>query len=278
MARSVLDRRSPVFHVVTMVGFFFPKSAATRRRRRLLLYVGLLLIFAGPAAVLATGRVQVGGEWYQATNRSSGILPAPSAHRPAELLVFGARLFGVRGSVAIHTWVVAKRTGADRWSRYEVIGWRARAGRSALAVNSRTADSYWFGNRPFLIARLSGPTVDALIDRIERRIDAYPHRDRYTLWPGPNSNTFTAWLGQQVPELALDLPVTAVGKDFPADGAVLGPAVSGTGLRLTLMGLGGLTLAWEEGLEINLLGVGVGVDPLDMAVEMPGIGRFAVFD
>jgi hypothetical protein len=34
------------------------------------------------------------------------------------------------------------------------------------------------------------------------------------MWPGPNSNSFTAWVGLEVPELELNLPFSAIGKDW----------------------------------------------------------------
>ena len=32
-------------------------------------------------------------------------------------------------------------------------------------------------------------------------------------------------------------------------------------------------LATEEGLEVNVLGLSLGVDPLDFALKLPGVGR-----
>ena len=61
---------------------------------------------------------------------------------------------------------------------------------------------------------LRGDGVDDVIVRLDRAARAYPWAGRYRIWPGPNSNTFTAWLGRAVPELGLDLPPTAIGKDF----------------------------------------------------------------
>jgi hypothetical protein len=80
-------------------------------------------------------------------------------------------------------------------------------------------------------------------------------------------------LARAVPELRLDLPPTAIGKDYlgPAEFAAAAP--SGTGFQLSLWGLLGLTLAREEGIEVNVAGLGFGVDPLGLALRLPGIGR-----
>ena len=41
------------------------------------------------------------------------------------------------------------------------------------------------------------------------------------------------------------------------------------------MGLLGGLAAWEEGLELHVLGLTLGIDPLDLGVKLPGIGRLA---
>ncbi|MFX9630876.1 DUF3750 domain-containing protein, partial [Acinetobacter baumannii] len=92
------------------------------------------------------------------------------------------------------------------------------------------------------------------------------------IWPGPNSNSFVAHIGRQVPDLRLSLPPTAVGKDFLVDSDLVGSAPSGTGLQLSLFGLAGITLAATEGIELNLLGLTIGVDVMRPALKLPGIG------
>ena len=103
-------------------------------------------------------------------------------------------------------------------------------------------------------------------------IARYPYDREYTIWPGPNSNTFTAAVGRQVPELRLELPPTAIGKDYLPGGAVFGWTPSRTGVQLSLFGLFGLALGLEEGVELNLLGFVLGVDFNDFAVKLPGLG------
>ena len=71
----------------------------------------------------------------------------------------------------------------------------------------------------------------------------------------------------------MDLPVTAIGKDYLPNGAVAGAAPSNTGFQVSLFGLLGFMVAREEGLEFNLLGLAFGLDPLDLALKIPGIGR-----
>ena len=76
-----------------------------------------------------------------------------------------------------------------------------------------------------------------------------------------------------MPELRVTLPSTAIGKDFLAGGQLAAWAPSGTGFQLSFAGLMGVTLAMEEGLELNLLGLVIGVAPKRLAVKVPGIGE-----
>ncbi len=39
---------------------------------------------------------------------------------------------------------------------------------------------------------------------------AYLWKTSYRVFPGPNSNTFSGWIARQVPELELDLPLSAM--------------------------------------------------------------------
>jgi hypothetical protein len=75
-----------------------------------------------------------------------------------------------------------------------------------------------------------------------------------------------------VPELRLDLPANALGKDW-LPGTIVDRTPSGTGWQLSLAGLLGVAVGLEEGLELNVLGLNVGVDPGELALRLPGFGR-----
>jgi hypothetical protein len=92
------------------------------------------------------------------------------------------------------------------------------------------------------------------------------------MWPGPNSNTFTAWVLRAVPELEADLPPTAIGKDYTGK-KLVGSAPSGRGFQFSLFGLVGLTASIVEGLEVNLLGLTFGINPFDPSLKLPLVGR-----
>jgi hypothetical protein len=79
-----------------------------------------------------------------------------------------------------------------------------------------------------------------------------------------------------VPELGLDLPSNAIGKDFLPGGTLLAAAPSGSGFQISLYGLAGLLIAIDEGVELNVLGLTIGVDAAVPAVKLPAIGRLGL--
>ena len=109
--------------------------------------------------------------------------------------------------------------------------------------------------------------------RLHEATRDYPHNDEYRIWPGPNSNTYIAYLGRAVPELSLDLPPTAIGKDYLPRAGVLAHAPSGSGMQLSIAGLAGVIVAPQEGLEVNVLGLTAGIDVWPPALKLPGIVR-----
>ncbi len=236
----------------------------------MLLLVGvLLLVTAGGCAVLE----RAGQSWWELRRDSSGQAPDPADTPDAVVQVYAARTVGWRGVLAVHSWVALKPAGAAAYTRYEVMGWGVASGAPALRVNRTGPDNYWFGCRPELLVDRRGEGVDALIARIETAVRAYPYPASYRTWPGPNSNTFTAYLGRAVPELRLDLPVTAIGKDFIPGGVPVAMTPSGTGVQLSLFGLLGVLAGAEEGIELNVLSLTFGVDIKRPALKLPVVGR-----
>ena len=244
-------------------------------KRRVLL--GLLLLFAvllgGPLMAVAIGRVDVSGNWATASRDSAGIAPDPAATPEAVVQVYGARAFGWRGAFAVHTWVAIKPAGAAVFTTHQVIGWRFFRGGSPVVSRQGAPDRHWFGARPQIYRDLRGAEAEALIARIEAAVRSYPFKGAYRTWPGPNSNTFTAWIARQVPELRLELPPTAVGKDYLGPTSFAAASPSGTGIQVSLLGVFGGLAAWDEGLELHLLGLTLGLDPLDLRLKVPGLGR-----
>ena len=242
-------------------------------KRLALLSAAALVLLAGPITLMA-GKAS-NGEWWNASREPAGVAPDPAGHPGAVVQIYAARAFGWRGAFGVHSWVATKGASAAAYTVHEVIGWRVRSGLPALVSHREFPDRYWYGNRPELLAELRGKAAEDVVARIDKAVRTYPYRDTYTVWPGPNSNTFVAWVGRLAPELKLDLPPTAVGKDWldATRGRFAARSPSGTGYQISLFGLVGVLAGIEEGLEFNIAGLTIGVDPLDLAVKLPGLGR-----
>lgn len=153
-------------------------------------------------------------DWRTASRESAGIAPDPASQREAVLQVYGASAWGWRGWFAIHTWIAVKPSNETSYTVYEVIGWRQRRGLPVVRIEKDLPDRYWFGEKPRLLKDLRGDGVDRLIASVDKAAKRYPWPGTYKAFPGPNSNTFTAWISGQVPELGLELPFSAIGSGY----------------------------------------------------------------
>jgi hypothetical protein len=155
-----------------------------------------------------------GGDWRTASREPAGIAPDPASTAEAVVQVYAAPTWGWRGLFAVHTWISTKGSGQDQYTVYEVIGWRLHSGVSVVRIERDAPDRYWYGERPRLLAERRGEGVDALIAQIDAAARTYPWPDRYKAFPGPNSNTFTAWVIRHVPGLDISLPFSAIGSGY----------------------------------------------------------------
>jgi hypothetical protein len=216
------------------------------------------------------GAIASSADWRSASHEPTGLAPDPATTPEAVVQVYGARTWGWKGIIGVHTWVAVRPTDAKSWTVYEVIGWRLRWSDSVVVISDRAPDARWYGSAPELYAEKRGEGVDDLIARIDKAARGYPYAGEYGLWPGPNSNTFTAWITRTVPELEVDLPATAIGKDYLRDKMVDSPP-SGHGLQLSIAGLLGVTASSVEGFELNVLGLSFGIG--QSGLKLPFIGH-----
>jgi hypothetical protein len=236
-------------------------------KRTMLLVVALFVI---PLAISVATHTPAAATWYTASREPTGLAPDPALFREPVVQVYAARTFGWRGAFGVHSWIAYKREGELAYTRYDVTFW---GGPPHVRRNISGPDTEWFGTTPDLLVDRRGEGVEKLIDEVEAAVQSYPYTGIYRTWPGPNSNTFVAHIGRNVPDLRLDLPSTAIGKDYVPLASVIGRPPSGAGLQLSLFGLLGVIAAPEEGLEVNVLGLSLGVDVAEPALRLPGLGR-----
>jgi len=217
-----------------------------------------------------------GVPWFEARRDTTGLAPDPTKTEEAVIQVYAAPAVSWRGCVAVHTWIAIKPSAAPRYTRYEVVGFGVANGAPAVRVDRFGPDNYWFGARPRIILDRRGAGVDAIIEKVRAAISTYPYPNAYRAWPGPNSNTFISYIARQVPELGLNLPSNAIGKDFLPGGAIFAAAPSGSGFQLSLYGAAGILIARQEGIELNLLGLTIGLDAAVPALKLPALGRLGI--
>ena len=236
-------------------------------------FAGLcFFLIIGPLLAFAEVRT-MGKAWWEASRQSSGVSPSPDEVKNAVIQVFAARAFSWRGIFGVHTWIAVKPTNASEYTVYQLVGWRLRRGEDPVVIQRDIPDRLWYDAVPELLVDVRGEGVDELIKKIDKAAKTYPYKNTYSVWPGPNSNTFIAWIGRLVPELRLDLPPTAIGKDWLGKTKFFSSTPSGTGYQFSFLGILGILLGVEEGLEINILGLNFGIDVLDMSLRLPGVGR-----
>jgi hypothetical protein len=202
-----------------------------------------------------------------------GLAPGPEDNRESIVQVYAARSYEwLSRLVSVHTWLALREAGETKYTVYEAHRFPPYiSGRSVRTCRKDHPDRRWHGAEPILLFELRGAPADEAIRDIRDAVELYDHR--YRLWPGPNSNTFIAELARAAPALQVDLPPTAIGKDYLIGGRILAPAPSGTGWQISLFGLLGILVAVEEGIEINLLGAVFGVDLRPPALKLPIVGR-----
>lgn len=245
------------------------------RRPASMLFLTFALIYLAPVAVSATLYFFGSGQadWRSADRSTTGLL-APAREMPdAVVRIFSARTVSWRSIIATHSWVVIKDVGAPMYERFDYTAWGLPIWKDRFVPDGR-----WFGNIPQVIFAADGPAAARMIPIIRSTIRGYRYSRAgdYRIWPGPNSNTFVAWIMQAVPEMKASLPPTAIGKDFPYDGRWVGVTPSRTGLRLNVGGYFGVTIGWYEGIEVNVLGAVAGIDIRRPALKLPAIGRLGV--
>ena len=115
------------------------------------------------------------------------------------------------GFFADHYWFVVFEDGTSAGQRWEVWQTKNAGGHSLGHVHRdlKHPDADVGGGPTRIVSEWRGAAAEKLRCVLERP-EAYPHCQRYHYWPGPNSNTFAAWVLRQA------------GIDYPLDGRAIG--------------------------------------------------------
>ncbi len=238
----------------------------------------VFLFFIASISIAISANVVFGPDWQTADRSSIGIAPDPAIESEAIVQVYAARTFNWQRIFAVHTWIATKAEDASEYNVYQVVGWRKWRGLPVVVKEQDIPDRSWFGSPPIILREVKGAEAIAMISSIESAVSSYPYHDTYRTWPGPNSNTFIAHIGRSVPELRLDLPPTAIGKDFMTRNRFLDTPPSGNGTQFSFFGLFGGIISAVEGIEINIFSLSFGLGftprtiwPLKLRLPLLGI-------
>jgi hypothetical protein len=239
--------------------------------RRLLAAFLVIFILPTLAAIGWWSVVDRPGSWRNADWSSAGVLPRAEADAEAAVYVMAARTGGLKGALAVHSWLVTKAAGSSDYVRYDKVSWG-----SHIRRNIRPADGRWYSNEPWIVHAVHGAEAERAIPRIEAAVAAYPYSGvgGYRVWPGPNSNSFVAHVLREVPELGARLPGNATGRDYAPGIFAAGLTPSGD-VYATLGGYAGFSAGPASGLELQFLGVVAGLDFAQPGIKIPGFGTWS---
>lgn len=123
--------------------------------------------------------------------------------------------------MAVHTWFVVNNYG--NISRWEVVFRKNRGKIYKGYLNKNLLEPFmgisfiFFINglhwKASLVSVIEGDKAKEIGNFIESSFDNYKNIDYYKFL-GPNSNTYVQWVLDNFPELKIELPKNAIGKNF----------------------------------------------------------------
>lgn len=173
-------------------------------------------------------------------------------------------------AVAVHYWFAVYDPRGARWHRWEV--WqdpdlRDAAGHWGHVHLDLGGVNRGVGGGDFVIEReWQGTEAERIADALASTPTVYPYRASYWPWPGPNSNTFAAWVLHEA-KVAADLHPKAIGKDYlGVGGASVTTTRSGLQLETPLVGL---KVGARDGVELHVICLTLGLDVWPPAFKTP---------
>lgn len=216
--------------------------------------------------------------WRDASRKSVGIAPKASELKDDIVQIYYARAFKWRGWFGVHPWIAWKKKEERQYTVAQVTAWNIRREGKSINMKKDLPDRLWYDSYPTIMFEARGEKAAKIISQLKPLIEKYPFKDQYRVWPGPNSNTFISYLIRNIDELDIELPATAIGKDYFGDSKFVSNSASNTGFTLSAYGVLGLSLGAAEGIEFNLFGLHFGIDLWAPALKLPFIGRVGLPD
>lgn len=163
---------------------------------------------------------------------------------------------------ASHSFVEYRETPSSSWRRIEIVNKNSGIVHEEISAEEAGASKRW-GNPIHLVSqsKVDGVKVARQMEKIAKSYDDSLYRP----WPGPNSNTFTERIMREVDGVSGVLEHNGVGKDH---GIYFGRTTGRTGLEFhaTFMGL---AVGLKEGVEVNLMGLTMGVGIWPPSIKIP---------
>lgn len=174
------------------------------------------------------------------------------------------------GTIALHYWFTEFAPEEGRWHRWEL--WQtADAGGTSWGHVHRDLmppASGTGGGPGWVTAEWRGEPARRLRAALAES-PHYPARDRYFAWPGPNSNTYVAWILRRA-AVSADLGPRGIGGNYlGVCGAAVTTTRTGAQVETPVLGLKAGLL---DGMEVHLIGFTAGVGFWPPAVKTP-LGR-----
>jgi len=127
------------------------------------------------------------------------------------------------GRFAWHYWfVVSDESGRHRWEVWQTRNAGGVCVRGHVHRDLKPPDDGVGGGPSRLAAAWDGDAARR-ISEVLNAAKAYPHCERYRLWPGPNSNSFVAWVLREA-GIAFELDRRGIGRRYLAAKSRLRPS------------------------------------------------------
>lgn len=125
--------------------------------------------------------------------------------------------------IALHCWFVLadQENKISRWEIWQKPG-RCKNSWGHLHQNLFSAKegikllpviSLWKWS-PRLLYYFDNSSASTLINTIRSTPECYPYRYVYKAFPGPNSNTFVKWVLNHLSDKNIELPISAIGRNW----------------------------------------------------------------